>query len=681
METHKPLLKDADGEDVDEHLYRSMIESLMYLTSSRPDNMFVVFLWNAVTSEVLNKGSTTNGLLTTTSLKLMQLAIKLTTAGNVMVVEVVFLEKPTESEGFEEIVNFLNANPIKYVLTVNPTVYCSCIKQFWDTVKAKTVNEEVQLQALVDKKKVIIIESTIRRDLQLEDAEGTECLPTATIFEELTRMGRKQKKDTEVSQPSGPTKPMTDETENVENVPTASNDPLLSGEDRLTLTKLMDLCTNLQKKVLDLEKAKTAQDSEIANLKKRVKKLERRNNIDADEGVTLVNKTEGRNDEEMFDTGILDGEEVFTKQDVVEKEVSTADPVTTAGEVVTTASVEVTTVSAITTTVDELTLAQTLIEIKAAKPKVRGVMIQEPSETTTTTTTPAASKPSQDKGKAKMTESEKPLKKKDQIMYDQEVALNLQAQLQAELEEEERLARQKEEEANIALIESWDNTQAMMDADRLLAERLQAREQEELTDEEKARLFVELLEKRKKHFAALRAQEKRNKPPTKAQKKSTMSTYLKHMAGYKQSQLKNKSFAEIQKLFDKAMTRVNMFVDMDTELVRESSKKDEAEMAQESSSKRAGDELEQEKAKKQKIDDDQEEAKMKELIEVVSDEEGVAIDAIPLSTKPPSIVDYKIIKEGNISIYQIIRADGSSKRYSAIIHMLRNFDREDLETL
>ncbi|GJX52173.1 hypothetical protein Tco_0280542 [Tanacetum coccineum] len=141
-----------------------------------------------------------------------------------------------------------------------------------------------------------------------------------------------------------------------------------------------------------------------------------------------------------------------------------------------------------------------------------------------------------------------------------------------------------------------------------------------------------------------------------------MSTYLKHVAGYKQSQLKNKSFAEIQKLFDKVMLRVNMFVDMDTELVRESSKKDEAKMAQKSSSKRAGDELEQEKAKKQKIDDDKKESKLKELMEVISDEEGVAIDAIPLPTRSLSIVDYKIIKEGNISIYQIIRADGSSKR-------------------
>ncbi|GKC52269.1 hypothetical protein Tco_1075014 [Tanacetum coccineum] len=116
--------------------------------------------------------------------------------------------------------------------------------------KQKTVNGKVQLQALVDKKKVIITESIIRRELQLEDAEGNECLPTATIFEELTRMGRKQKKNTKVSQPSG----STDDVPN-ENVPTTSNDPLISGEDRLKLTELMDLCTNLQKKVLALKKA------------------------------------------------------------------------------------------------------------------------------------------------------------------------------------------------------------------------------------------------------------------------------------------------------------------------------------------------------------------------------------------------------------------------------------------
>ncbi|GKE08973.1 hypothetical protein Tco_1412524 [Tanacetum coccineum] len=68
-------------------------------------------------------------------------------------------------------------------------------------------------------------------------------------------------------------------------------------------------------------------------------------------------------------------------------------------------------------------------------------------------------------------------------------------------------------------------------------------------------------------------------------------------------------------------------------------------------------------------------------MKVIPDEEEVAVDVIPLATKPPSIIDYKIIKEGKISYHQIIRADGSSKRYSAFIQMLRSFDREDLETL
>ncbi|GKB82105.1 hypothetical protein Tco_0949000 [Tanacetum coccineum] len=105
---------------------------------------------------------------------------------------VAFLSKPAESEGFEQIVDFLNAHPIKHALTVNPTIYTSCIEQFWATVKAKTVNGEVQLQALVDGKKIIITESTVRRDLQLEDAEGVDCLPNATIFEQLALMGYEQ---------------------------------------------------------------------------------------------------------------------------------------------------------------------------------------------------------------------------------------------------------------------------------------------------------------------------------------------------------------------------------------------------------------------------------------------------------------------------------------------------------
>ncbi|GJU19517.1 putative reverse transcriptase domain-containing protein [Tanacetum coccineum] len=125
--------------------------------------------------------------------------------------------------------------------------------------KANTINGEHQLQALVDKKRVIITESSIRSDLHLADASGIDYLSTATIFEELARMGRKQRKDTVVTQ---------EETQLDASVPTPSSDPPLNGEDSMQLYELMLLCTNLQKQVLDLEKAKGAQAKEIADLKK-----------------------------------------------------------------------------------------------------------------------------------------------------------------------------------------------------------------------------------------------------------------------------------------------------------------------------------------------------------------------------------------------------------------------------
>ncbi|GKE49782.1 hypothetical protein Tco_1481040, partial [Tanacetum coccineum] len=204
--------------------------------------------------------------------------------------------------------------------------------------------------------------------------------------------------------------------------------------------------------VLDLENTKTSQAAEITKLKERVKKLERRNKsrtsglkrlrkvgrtariesfedegLGAQEDASLVDEAQGRNDDNlMFDTGVLYEQEVE-----VEKVVSTA---------------EVTTVSATTTTVDELTLAQTLIEIKEAKPKAvttaatttttavtrpkaRGVVVQEPSEFTKVTSPSQLSQLPQakDKGKAKMIEPEKPLKKKDQILIDEEIAQKLQA--------------------------------------------------------------------------------------------------------------------------------------------------------------------------------------------------------------------------------------------------------------
>ncbi|GKD45238.1 hypothetical protein Tco_1269883 [Tanacetum coccineum] len=199
-----------------------------------------------------------------------------------------------------------------------------------------------------------------------------------------------------------------------------------------------------------------------------------------------------------------------------------------------------------------------------------------------------------------------------------------------------------------------------------MAERLQAQEQEELSDAEKATLFQQLLEKRRKHFAAKRAEEKRNKPLTKAQQKKTMCTYLKNMEGYKLNVLKLKDFDSIQEMFDRAFERVNTFEDFRKELV-------------EGKEKREGVELVQESTKKQKVEDDKETTEFKKLMEIIPDKEEVAIDAIPLAVKSPSIVGWKIHKEGRKSYYQIMRADGKSQMYMIFSHMLISFSREDLE--
>ncbi|GJS36107.1 hypothetical protein Tco_0534489 [Tanacetum coccineum] len=460
-------------------------------------------------------------------------------------IKVAFLDKPEESKGFEQIIDFLNASSIRYALTVNPTIYTTCIEQFWVTAKVKTVNGERQIQALVDKKRVIINEKSAISDLMLEDAEGTEFFldnqvegmtkhkgiyvtpsHTKKVFANMKREGKgfsgkvtplfqtmmvqapedmgedsaapndshsipiitqpssskpqkkkfrwKQRKDI------GPTEPIPDEDTNKEPISTPSCDPLQSGEDRLQLTKLMSLCTSLQEKVLDLEEAKTAQAKEIASLKKRVKQLEKRRKSRTSRLKRLMKVGSASKVESSNDVS-LGAQEDASKQekkiadlDADKEEVSAADPVTTAGEVVTTANVEVTTASAPTITIDELTLAQTLIEIKVAKPKAvtnaatittttrpkaKGVVVQELSEFKTTSSSSQVSQLPQakNKGKEKMVEPEKPSKRKDQISLDKELALRLHAEEQAERERMQKEKVAQEEASRAAIIEELDS--------------------------------------------------------------------------------------------------------------------------------------------------------------------------------------------------------------------------------
>ncbi|GKE22379.1 hypothetical protein Tco_1433891 [Tanacetum coccineum] len=201
----------------------------------------------------------------------------------------------------------------------------------------------------------------------------------------------------------------------------------------------------------------------------------------------------------------------------------------------------------------DVTLAEALVDLlksgkkKSPKTKARGISFQNPEEVARREViSPPVSKISaKDKGKAIMTEPEKPLKKKDQIQSDEELALRLHAEEQAEFErlQKERVAQ--EEASKAAIYDEMDNIQAMIEVDEQLASRVQAEEQELYSIKEKSRLLVEMIAERKRFFAAQRAAEQRSKPSTKTHIRNRMCTYLKNMGGYKHNQLKGKSYEEI----------------------------------------------------------------------------------------------------------------------------------------
>ncbi|GJU41033.1 hypothetical protein Tco_1193990 [Tanacetum coccineum] len=305
METQKLLLKDEDGEEVDVHLYRSMIGSLMYLTYSRPDIMFVVC---ACTRYQVNlkvshlhvvkrifrylKGQPKLGLWYP----------KDSPFDLVEYIDSDYARASLDSKSTTRGCQFLGCRLISWQCkkqtvvanSITEAEYVAASILVLTTQLRKTVTRKYMLQALVDGKKIIITESIVRRDIQLEDAEDN--VADKAVNEEMDN-SLERAATTATSGGPRPKKPYG-----------------------IQLFRL----------VLDLENTKTTQAQEITSLKLRVKKLEKKggsrtyklkrlykgrkiDDIDKDAEITLIDETQGRyGDDLMFDIGVLDDEEVFT---------------------------------------------------------------------------------------------------------------------------------------------------------------------------------------------------------------------------------------------------------------------------------------------------------------------------------------------------------------------------------
>nr|GEU67131.1 putative ribonuclease H-like domain-containing protein [Tanacetum cinerariifolium] len=548
IDTEKTLLKDPDGEDVDVHTYMSMIGSLMYLTSSRPDIMFAV-------------------------------------------------------------------------------------------------NDVTRLQALVDKKKVVVTEAAIRELLRLYDAEGVDCLPNKDIFIELARMGYEKPSTkltfykaffssqwkflihTILQSISQEIKEGGDEEEHVKDVtagdaaqgddtaahgevPTVSQEPSIPSPTLPTPPpqppQNLPSTSQLKRRVKKLEKGNMVRVLKLRRLK-RVNTSQRIDTsddtmmddasnqgriideIDKDDVVAVMDNKEEDEEDKIAKVVESDQEDEPAEVQEVVDIVTTAKLIT---KVVTAANETVTAASIIISTVEPHVLTATIIDapvkVVAAPSRIRkGVVIKDPEEELNTSSIIPAETKSKDKGKGIL-----------------DVAID-------------HVKHKAKEDPSI------------------------------------------------KRYQAMK-----RKPQTKAQAQKNMIMYLKNVVGFKLDYFKGMSYDDIRPIFE---AKFNSNVDflLKTKEHMEEGESRALKTINETPAKKA--------AKRGKLNEEVED--LKRHLEIVPNEDDdVYTEATPLARKFP-VVDYEIMEINNKPYYIVIRADGTYQLYISFLTLLKNFDREDLEEL
>nr|GEX75299.1 hypothetical protein [Tanacetum cinerariifolium] len=386
---------------------------------------------------------------------------------------------------------------IHYALTVNPHIYISCIKQFWNTASIKRSDDITRLQALVDRKKIVISEDIIREILQLDDAEAMVCLPNEEIFAGLAQIGYEKPstkltfyKDFFFSQwklfihtllqslsakrtswnefsmvIASAVICLSKEQSSPPQQPQSSPQVPPQGADFPThFQQVLDTCSALTRRVENLEHDKAAQKLEIIKLKARVKRLEKANKVKSLKlrrlrKVGASKRIESSDDmEDVFNQGRmiddLDKDEGIELAEIYHLDLDHPSKVLSMQEddsevqevveIVTTAKLitYVVTAAASQVSAASATISAAKPSIPAAAPTVvaaytrrrKGVIIRYPEEELSLKT-PVETPKLKDKGKGILIETPKPMKKKDQIELDSKYARKLHEEINKDHEE------------------------------------------------------------------------------------------------------------------------------------------------------------------------------------------------------------------------------------------------------
>nr|GEU62974.1 hypothetical protein [Tanacetum cinerariifolium] len=571
---------------------------------------------------------------------------------------IAYLAKPTESEGFEQIIDFLTGSSVSYALTTSPTIRTSCIKQFWTTTKVKAIIDEVRIQALIDEKMVNIKESSIRRTLKLDDAEGTSCLDNAEFFDVKNmkagvpffmfprfvqllidhQLGDMSHHKDIYDNPSltkkvftnmkrvgtgfsGVVTPLFD----TMLVPAAEEVGLIQDDVQSTTIPTEPSTSKPHKK--HKSKKQQPQAPKVPSLEPSPEHMLPSPSNDPLPG-DRIKKLEGRVDKlEEENRNLKDLHSIHSKVDtaapVVEKEKSFKQERIIA---------EIDEDVEINLEEAQAKLCRIDLEHRGKVLSMQDVIDEEPVEVEVLEVVKAAKLMTKVVTTAGATKVSIPRRKRGVVIQGPEettsiVIVHSEVQSkdkgkgilieepkslkgQAQIEQDEEFARQLEAKLN-----AYINWNAVME---------QVKRSEKLND------------------AVMKYQALKRKPLTEAKARKNMIIYLKNM-------------------------EVNEEVTIP---------KTENEVE---GHKREGESLEKEVTKKQKMDEEAEDLKSHLQI-IANDDDDVYTEVTPLVSKIP-IVDYKIHFERNKPYFKIIRADSNHMLFLSFSTMLKNFDREDLESL
>ncbi|GJZ05318.1 hypothetical protein Tco_0538593 [Tanacetum coccineum] len=810
IETQKPLVKDKEASDVDVHLYRSMIGSLMYLTASRPDIMF----------------ATTGGNNDEAESSRPKRSRQFETMEEVLLTQVhhEFLLWEGCNKEAKSRLGLYHANELD---DEGLDMYFQGGLRSDDHFNTQ---EYWHITAKVAGKPVSISEASIRSDLLFDDADGIDSLPNQAIFDAIQLMGHLDAKKKFVMYPRFISIFLDKQLENVPvpldhfpvNALTSKVFSFMVKKGKHFSGKVTPLFASMLVQPTKDEGAPSERPSEaqptpsppypseaifdpqsdpsprplpsttildslpgssggnhedqakeILHLKVQIKKLKKQakpvitHHITWMKSVSLKQRLAGKRslkknwmqkeyvskqgrksakaepsvhidplfDEMPKDTldymETEDAQDVGRTRDVVDEEKENAEDVLSTKDVLSTAQQKVSTDKEKVST-DRPIVSTDGSKVSTDKEKDSTDKIDQstddqneggrPTQTTQTPTSKifgddetiaqvllnisqakAVSREKEkgidpkDKGKKKIEEEDESESESDgipeaekkfkQLASDEEMARKVQEEWEGE-EERKRLA--EEEATNDALIRNYDDIKARIEADRLLAEKLQEEEREQFTIEERAKFLHDTIAAQRKFLAQQRSEAIRNRPPTKNQLRNQMMTYLKHVGNFKHSDLKTKKFEEIQALYEKIKRSDEDFISIgsaeDERLIKkmnekgiDSSKNEmvkEEDKEEEGTKKRKGGHIKmiaRKKARKQSDVDSEDEHK--KCLKIVTFE---SILDSEIMEKKSVIARLNKVSSPDGDYLVIYRANGNFRAFNYLMEVLHIFDRQDL---